>query len=42
MSDRWLYNPDVCDGHYCPQDCDRCRYADDCIELMEDGDADEN
>ena len=24
MSDLYLYNPDICDGDFCPQDCDRC------------------
>jgi len=22
------YNPDVCDGHRCPVDCDSCPYQD--------------
>ena len=20
----WAYDPDICDGDYCPMDCDRC------------------
>lgn len=25
MSDTiWRYNPEYCDGDYCPQDCDNC------------------
>lgn len=24
MSDLWAYVPDVCDGDFCPQDCDHC------------------
>lgn len=24
MSDLWAYNPDVCDGDYCPMNCDHC------------------
>ena len=25
MSDTiWRYNPELCDGDYCPQDCDNC------------------
>ena len=24
MSDLYLYNPDICDGDFCPQDCKRC------------------
>ena len=22
---RWAYEPDKCDGDYCPGDCDKCR-----------------
>lgn len=25
MSNRWLYDPDRCDGDFCPMDCDRCQ-----------------
>lgn len=44
------YNPDVCDGHRCPVDCEHCRYAEkareanaqlneyDCEEFDGDGD----
>lgn len=24
MKDIWAYNPDVCDGDFCPMDCDYC------------------
>ena len=24
MSDMYAYTPEICDGDYCPQDCDRC------------------
>lgn len=27
MSDYWLYDPNYCDGHYCPANCDKCSYA---------------
>lgn len=26
MSDLWLYNPDYCEGHPCPGDCDNCSW----------------
>lgn len=25
---KWRYNPDLCDGHYCPGDCDLCGLTD--------------
>lgn len=28
MSDLWAYNPSVCDGGYCPCNCDSCQKAD--------------
>ena len=28
MSDLYAYTPEICDGDYCPQDCDRCRKRD--------------
>ena len=28
MSDLWAYCPSVCDGHFCPKDCDTCQYVD--------------
>ena len=21
---KWRYNPEICDGDYCPGDCDNC------------------
>lgn len=24
MKDIWAYNPEVCDGDFCPLDCDYC------------------
>jgi len=27
MSDLWAYDPEKCDGDYCPLDCDKCRKA---------------
>ena len=23
----WAYEPDICDGDFCPNDCDRCSKA---------------
>lgn len=27
MSDLYQYDPDVCDGDFCPMDCDHCPKA---------------
>ena len=27
------YNTVTCDGHYCPQDCERCPYEDEAMEF---------
>lgn len=37
------YTPEICDGHYCPMDCEdgHCPYADEAMEYiasLEDGD----
>ena len=24
MSDLWRYSPELCDGDFCPRNCDRC------------------
>lgn len=41
MSDLYLYNPEICDGDFCPQDCDRCYKADACMEAAaEENDSD--
>jgi len=34
MSDLWLYVPEVCDGDFCPQDCDRCYKSDAAMEAQ--------
>lgn len=34
MSDLWLYTPEICDGDYCPLDCDRCYKADAAMEAQ--------
>lgn len=31
------YTPEICDGHYCPKDCDGCQYRE---ENREDDDED--
>lgn len=30
--DRWLYTPEICDGHECIADCDRCGYREEIFE----------
>lgn len=41
MSDLYLYNPEICDGGPCPQDCDRCYKAGACMEAAaEENDGD--
>ena len=34
------YVPDVCDGHYCPMDCEdgHCPWADEAMEAMNEDD----
>lgn len=32
MSDLWAYYPPVCDGDYCPMDCDHCPKQDAALE----------
>ena len=41
MSDLWAYDPDICDGDYCPMNCDYCpkRHL---TEEKEDSDADDS
>lgn len=34
------YTPEVCDGHWCPMDCDHCPYADEAMEVMEEEEED--
>ena len=29
MSHLWAYDPERCDYHECPMNCDRCVYAED-------------
>lgn len=35
MKDIYLYDPEICDGDYCPMDCDHCYKADKIIEKLE-------
>lgn len=32
----WAYNPDVCDGDFCPMDCDYCPKRDNALEAASD------
>lgn len=32
---KWAYHPEVCDGDYCPGDCDECKKADEAMEASE-------
>ena len=36
MKNVWAYNPDVCDGDFCPLDCDRCYKLDEALGEEED------
>lgn len=36
----WLYNPDFCEGHYCPKDCDNCPTKEEIFEAEEDDESD--
>ena len=37
----WYYNPDICDGDFCPNNCDNCykRYQETTEEEDEDEDS---
>ena len=37
MSDLWLYTPEICDGDYCPMDCDHCYKSDLAMEAQAEG-----
>ena len=34
MSDLWAYVPEICDGDFCPLDCDKCYKRDKAMEYM--------
>ena len=36
MKNIYLYTPEICDGGFCPKDCDLCRKADKVLALIED------
>ena len=36
MSDLWAYNPEICDGDFCPLDCDRCGKRDAAMEAQQE------
>ena len=40
--DIWAYNPDVCDGDYCPMNCDHCPKREDAQRANGDFDDDED
>ena len=35
----YLYRPEICDGDYCPMDCDICPKADEILEMESEEDA---
>ena len=42
MKDLSLYNPDVCDGDFCPLDCEHCYKRDRALEAAEEGEEEED
>lgn len=36
MKNVWAYDPEKCDGDYCPLDCDKCAKADEIIKEQEE------
>lgn len=36
MKNIWLYTPEICDGDFCPQDCDACPKKEMIFEREED------
>lgn len=36
MSDLHMYEPEICDGDFCPMDCDHCYKADEVLEYREE------
>lgn len=41
MSDLYLYNPEVCDGDFCPMNCEHCYKRDRALEAAEAQDGEE-
>lgn len=41
MSDLYLYTPEVCDGDFCPMDCDHCYKADAAMEAQAEEEEDD-
>lgn len=39
MKNVYLYRPEICDGDYCPMDCDKCPKAEKILETEENEDA---
>lgn len=42
MKDLSLYNPDVCDGDFCPLDCEHCYKRDRALEAAGEGEEEED
>ena len=36
MNNYSLYTSEICDGHECPRDCDKCPWADKVLEAMDE------
>lgn len=35
MNNREYYDPEICDGHYCCRDCEKCDLLDEILEKLE-------
>ena len=42
MKDLSLYNPEICDGDFCPLDCEHCYKRDKAEEYMMEAEEGEN
>ena len=42
MKNVWAYWPDVCDGDWCPMDCDHCPKRDEALEADPDWSKDDD
>ena len=41
MSDLWAYVPEICDGDFCPYNCEHCYKRDKAEEYMMEAEEDE-
>lgn len=41
MKNIYLYTPEVCDGDYCPKDCDNCIKADAAMSIADEEEEDD-